>query len=141
MLLCLYLMLGVCSLSVLVLYETLLLPVLMYGSETIWKEVRSQIWAVQMDYLRGFLGIRRMDIVPNARIREFCGVRKGLDQCFSKWAMRKFNEAVGGRVQGYGLGCLDVSFENMGGGEMDGGCSTLILGVYFGWGREGGRSF
>ena len=94
-LLCLYLMLGVCSLSVLVLYETLLLPVLMYGSETIWKEVRSQIWAVQMDYLRGFLGIRRMDIVPNARIREFCGVRKGLDQCFSKWAMRKFYEAVG----------------------------------------------
>ena len=35
---------------------------------------------VQMDNLRGLLGIRRMDKVPNARIRELCGVRKGLDE-------------------------------------------------------------
>ena len=48
----------------------------MYGSETmLWKEkVRSRIRAVQMDNLRG---IRRMDRVPNARIREFCRVKKG----------------------------------------------------------------
>ena len=33
-----------------------------------------------MDNLRGLLGIRRMDRVLNARIRELCGVRKGLDE-------------------------------------------------------------
>ena len=33
-----------------------------------------------MDNLRGLLGIRKMDRVPNARIREFCGVRKGLHE-------------------------------------------------------------
>ena len=68
MLLGLWLMLGVCSLSLLVLHETLLVPVLMYGSETmIWKEEeRSRIRAVQMDNLRGLLSIRRTDKVPNA---------------------------------------------------------------------------
>ena len=41
-----------------VLYETLLMPLLMYGRETmIWKE-RSRIRAVQMQYLRGLLGLR-----------------------------------------------------------------------------------
>ena len=48
-LLSLWLVLGVCSLIVLgVLYETLLVPVLMYGSETrVWKEKeRSRIRAV-----------------------------------------------------------------------------------------------
>ena len=56
-----------------VLHDSLLLmPVLMYGSETmIWKE-RSRIRAVQMDNLRGLLGIRRMNKVPNAHIRELC---------------------------------------------------------------------
>ena len=54
-------MLGICSLSVLVLHEPLLLLVLMYGSETmLWKEI-SMIGAVQMDNLRGLLGIRTMD--------------------------------------------------------------------------------
>ena len=35
---------------------------------------RSRIRAVQIDNLRGLLGIRRMDRVPNAQIRELCGV-------------------------------------------------------------------
>ena len=62
------------------LHETLLVSVLMYGSETLlWKE-RSRIRAVQMDNLKGLLGIRRMDRVPNAQIRELCGVKKGLDK-------------------------------------------------------------
>ena len=58
-----WLMLGICSLSVLVLHETLVFPVLMYGSETmLWKErERSRVRAVQMDNFRGLLGIRRMD--------------------------------------------------------------------------------
>ena len=33
-----------------------------------------------MDNLRGLLRIRRIDRVPNARIRELCLVRKGLDE-------------------------------------------------------------
>ena len=33
-----------------------------------------------MDNHRGLLGIRRMDRVPNARIRELCRVKKGLDE-------------------------------------------------------------
>ena len=56
-------MLGVCSLSVLVFHETLLLPVLTYGSETMLlkeKEI-SRIGDVQMENLRGLLSIRRMD--------------------------------------------------------------------------------
>ena len=64
------------------LHETLLVPVLTYGSETIlWKEEkRSTIKAVEMDNLRELLGIRKMDIVPNVWIKELCGVRKGLDE-------------------------------------------------------------
>ena len=65
-------MLGICSLSELHLHETLLVPVLMYDSETmLWKEKeRSTVRAVQKDNLRGLLGIRRMDRVRNARIRD-----------------------------------------------------------------------
>ena len=33
-----------------------------------------------MDNLRGLLGIRRMDRVPNAWIRELCEVKKGQDE-------------------------------------------------------------
>ena len=48
------------------------MPALKYCSETmIWKEKeRPRIRAVQMDNLRGLLGIRRMDTVPNARSDE-----------------------------------------------------------------------
>ena len=57
---------------------TLLVPILMYGNKTmLWEEKeRSRIWAIQMDILRDFLDIRRMDRVPIARIRELCGVTK-----------------------------------------------------------------
>ena len=43
-----------------VLHESLLVPVFTYGSETmIWREnERSRIWTIQMDNLRGLLGIR-----------------------------------------------------------------------------------
>ena len=64
------------------------MPVLTYVIETtIWKEKEKfKIRAVQMDNLRGLLCIRRMDKVPNARIRQLCGVRKGVDE--------KIDEAV-----------------------------------------------
>ena len=75
-----------------ILHETLLLPVLMYGSETtLWKEKeRSRVRAVEMDNLRGFLGIRRMDRVSNARIRELCRVKKGLDKRIDEGVLRWF---------------------------------------------------
>ena len=90
-------MLGTCSLSVVVLYETLLVPVLMYGSETlIWKEGRYKIMVVQMYNLRGLLGIRRMDRVPNARIRELCGVTKGVDERIDEGVFRWFGHVESG---------------------------------------------
>ena len=54
-----------------VLHETSLVPVLMYGSETMIGKEReiSRIRAVQMNNLRGLLGIR-MDKFLNARIRQ-----------------------------------------------------------------------
>ena len=67
----------------------MLVPVLTYGSETmLWKE-KSRIRAIQM-YLRGFLGIRRMDRVPNARIRELCRVKKGADKRIDEVVLRWF---------------------------------------------------
>ena len=43
-------------------------------------EERSRIITVQKDKLRGLFGIRMMDRVPNAWIRELCGVTKGIDE-------------------------------------------------------------
>ena len=65
-----------------VLFETFLEPVLLYDSETmLWKEKEnSRVRVVQMDNLRGLVGIRQMDRVPNAWIRELCGVKKGIDE-------------------------------------------------------------
>ena len=64
------------------LHESLLMPALTYGSETIWREKeRSRIRAVQMDNIRGMLGFRRMKKVLNAQIRNLCGVTtKGVDE-------------------------------------------------------------
>ena len=82
--------------SVLVLHETLLVPVLTYGSETmLWKEKeRSRIRAVHMNNLRGLLSIRRMDRVPNARIRELCGVKKGVDERIVGGVLRWFGHML-----------------------------------------------
>ena len=54
----------------------------------IWKEERSRIRDVQMENLRCVLGIRRMNKVPNARIRELCGVTKGVDERIDKDVLR-----------------------------------------------------
>ena len=68
------------------------MPLCMHGHETmLWREKeRSRVRAVQMDNLRGFLGIRRMDRVLNARERELCGVRKGLDEMIDEGVLRCF---------------------------------------------------
>ena len=67
-------MLGICSLNVLVLHETLLVLVLKYDSETVlWKEKeRSRIRA---DNPRGWVG--SLILVWN---RKLCRVKKGLDE-------------------------------------------------------------
>ena len=64
----------------------------MCGSKTmIWMEKkRPLIRVVQMDNLRGLLGIRSMDRVPNARIRELCGVTKGVDERIGEGVLRWF---------------------------------------------------
>ena len=50
-------------------------------AKDLWEEKeKSRIMGVQRKNLRGLLGIRRMDRVPNALIRELCGVTKGLDE-------------------------------------------------------------
>ena len=57
-----------------VLHKILFVP----GSKTmLWKEERSRIWAVQIENLRGLLGIRKMDRVPNAWMRELCSDEGG----------------------------------------------------------------
>ena len=58
-----------------VLYESLLVPVFMYGSETmiLREKERSRISAVKLDILRFLLGFRRMEKVPNAQIKQLCG--------------------------------------------------------------------
>ena len=63
----------------LVLHETLVLPVLIYSCETIlWKEKeRSRIMAVQMDS-------QRMDRVLSIQIKELHGVKKGVDERIDK---------------------------------------------------------
>ena len=41
-----------------------------------------------MDNLRGLLGIRRMDRVPNALIRDLYGVKNGLDERIDEGVLR-----------------------------------------------------
>ena len=41
-----------------------------------------------MDNLRGLLGIRRMDRVPNALIRQLCGVAKGVNERIYETVLR-----------------------------------------------------
>ena len=70
-----------------VLHESLVVPVLTYGSETmIWREKEiSRIRAVQMDSLRGLLGISKMNKVLNARIKQLCEVMKLFSDSSSMW--------------------------------------------------------
>ena len=58
----------------------------------IWREKeRSKVRAVQIDNLRGLMGIRMMDRVPNALIRELCRVKKGLDKRVDEGVLRWFS--------------------------------------------------
>ena len=43
-----------------------------------------------MDNLTGLLGIREIDRLPDARIRKFCGVTKGVDERIDEGVLRWF---------------------------------------------------
>ena len=54
-----------------------------------WKEKeRSRIRAVQMDNVRGMLGIKRLDKVRNEKIREVYGIRKGVNEVITENLLR-----------------------------------------------------
>ena len=63
------------------LYESLLAPTILYGSETLYmkEQEKSRVRAIEMDYLRKIVGVRRTDKVRNTMVREICGVKAGVD--------------------------------------------------------------
>ena len=89
-----WLMLGVCSLSVQksCMKHCLYLFLYMTVRQCYEKSV------VQMDNLRRLLDIRRMDRVPNARIKELCGVKKGLDERIDEGMLRWFDHVERDRI-------------------------------------------
>ena len=107
----------------------------MYTSETmIWKEKeKSRIRYVQMDNLRGLLGIRIIDKIPNAGIRELCGVMKGVDERIEEGVLRWFvhvermeNDRIAKRV--YVVECAE--WESYGERhcvkELESGCRSQV---------------
>ena len=83
-------MLRVCSWSVLESYIChCLYQFLCIVTRLIWKEKeRPNNRVVQMDNLRGLLGIRRMDKVLNAWIRELCRMTKRVDKRINEDVLR-----------------------------------------------------
>ena len=83
----LWLMVGVCSLSVLRSYKRHCMY--LFSCMVIWKEKESsRIRDVQLDNPRGLLCISSMDKVLNAWIRELCEVMKWVDEridCVLRW--------------------------------------------------------
>ena len=73
-------------------YGSVVVPVLMYGSETwVWqKRHRSRITACEMRYLRGVRGVMRRDCVRNEQVLEECGVKENVVQKVGKSALRWF---------------------------------------------------
>ena len=65
----------------------------MRGSETmLWKEKeRSRIRDVEIDNLRGLSGIRKVNRILNAWIRELCGMKKGLDERIDEGLLQWFS--------------------------------------------------
>ena len=52
------------------------------------KKQRSRIRVLQMDNLRGVLGIRRVDGVPNTHIRKMGRMTKGVDERIDESVLR-----------------------------------------------------
>ena len=74
--------------NVLVLHETLLYLFLCMAVRQCYGNRRGDL---ELGLYRGLLGIRRMHRVPNARIRELCGVRKDLNKRIDEGVFRWFD--------------------------------------------------
>ena len=75
-------------------HDTLLLPVLTYGSDIIM-EGEGDL-DVQMDNLGGLLGIRRIDKVQTVKIRRLCRVKKGVGERNDEGVHRWFGHVEDG---------------------------------------------
>ena len=73
-----------------VVHESMLLPVVMYGSkEMVWSQnYRSEVQTVQMNYLRRVLGVRKIDKMRNEVIIELCRIKKRLNGKISESILR-----------------------------------------------------
>ena len=78
-----------CKLAV---YESVVVPTLMYASETwVWKgNHRSKVVATEMKYLRSMCGKTRMDRIRNEDIKNTCGVRKDVSEKVCENMLRWF---------------------------------------------------
>src|SRR5678815_2173447 len=57
----------------------------------VWnKRYRSKVQCVQMDNLKGVLDVRRIEKMRNERIRELCGVKKGVNERINESMLRWF---------------------------------------------------
>src|SRR5678816_32877 len=57
----------------------------------VWnKKYRSKVHCVQMNNLRGVLGVRRIDKMRNERIRKLSGVKKGVNERINASMLRWF---------------------------------------------------
>ena len=54
------------------------------------KKERSMVRSLEMDNFKSLLGIRRIDGMPNARVRDFCGVKKEVDERSDETVLRWF---------------------------------------------------
>ena len=81
------------------------MPFLAHGSKKmIWREKeRFRIRALQMDDLRGLLGIRRVDKIPNARISQLCGLTKGVNVKIDEGVLRWLGHVE--RMENYRIVC------------------------------------
>src|SRR5678816_3860301 len=58
----------------------------------VWnKRYRSKVQCVQMDNHRGMLGVKRINKIRNERIRELCGVKKGVNERINESTLRWFD--------------------------------------------------
>ena len=65
------------------------MPLLMYESETVVWMKKEKSRAVQIDNLRGLLGIRKLDRMPEAYASELQGIKKGMYERIKKSFIRK----------------------------------------------------
>ena len=95
------------------LYETLVIPVLMYGAET-WtlkKEDERRIHTAEMGWLRRIRGVTKRDKIRNTRIREELGQQKSIMDRIKESRLRWFGHASrmdSGRLPNRTMNCYYI---------------------------------